>query len=125
MTKIVNGRIVSDSDAGESDANNSWGGGAMGSTSSSSGTIRLCGREFSSWSIGGGLAISLLFGGFRGLFFAITILGIAYCMGNSSSNTFNYSALSTSASGSGGSAPERGRSNIKGMKDLPKPAAKC
>lgn len=140
MTRIINGRIVPDSgaadlEAGGNASSSSWMGGMMGSTSTSSSgnTVRLCGREFSTWSIGASVAISFLFGGFRGLFFIAVLLIIAYFMENrgnsSSSSTFNYSSLSTGSSRSGGSgggrAPERGRSNIKGMKDLPKPAAKC
>jgi hypothetical protein len=128
MTKIVNGRIVSDSDTTEEAGDNSWTGGVMGSTSSSSNSVRLCGRDFSSWSIGGCLAISFLFSGFRGVFFVVVLLGIAYCLekrgGGSGSNTFGYSSLSTGSSSSA-QAPQRGRSNIKGIGDLPKPAAKC
>ena len=129
MTKIINGRIVSDSEAsGESNDGSSWSGGMMDTSSTNARSVKLCGREFSSWTIGGAIAFSFLFGGFRGLFFASVIVGIAYCMenrGSGGSSTFGYSPLSTNSSNSRSQAPERGRPNIKGVKDLPKAPVKC
>ena len=75
----------------------------------------------------GATILVLIFGGLQGLFFFGIIFMIAYCMennggGQGNTNVFSYSALST---GSGSAPRERGRANIKGVKDLPKSPAKC
>lgn len=125
MVKIVNG-VIQGSGPSSSSASFS----SSPSTSSSSPTsmiperINVCGYQVPGYAaVGGVLTLTFLFG-LKVLLLSALIYGISYFYSLDSTS----SSLATSASGisrGGGGGGGGGGPRIVGMKDLPKPPAKC
>ena len=76
---------------------------------------KLFGQKFPTWSILLLFVLAFLLMGQAGLIFAVLVVGIGY----------HLVGAPAGASPSAGSAPTRGRTNIRGIGDLPKPPPSC
>ena len=127
MVKIVNGVIVSDSEAaslmnGSDSSFNSSQSSFFAPSGGSDLTVNICSYKFNKWMIVGVVFIMTLVMGFKGLLLSCLVFFAAYLTSGPTPGTAG--GMSTGGGGGGGGGSSRSGPRIVGVKDLPKPVSR-